>query len=217
MAQLFPLSLDDFFAGLSVTSLSFELGENIEGGDQTGKGEILTHVVGPRLWAGAIHVAADSPRKLERVKTKMDLLRSAGSSFYIGHPDFKYPEADPDGTLLGVSNVSIAGIAANNRELNLRDAPAGYTVSAGDHIEIQHSGTRSYYRVVTGGVFSGAPSTTPLIEVQPFIHDLAQSGSSVKLVRPVLKAVYVPGSYKPGSRIPGIAQGFTFRWRQTYL
>lgn len=217
MAISFPLPLADFFSGLSPTSISFELGENVEGGDQTGKGEILTYAVGERLWGGTIHIAADTPRKQEKVKAKLDLLRNAGGSFLVGHPDFKFPESDPNGSILGAANITVQSIDANNREMVLAGAPAGYTLTEGDHLSIEHGGTHSYYRIVTGGQFTGSPTATPQIEVQPFIHGLVAAGMTVKVVRPVLKAVYVPGSYKPGARVPGITQGVTFRWRQTYL
>lgn len=217
MAVQFPIPLVDFFANLRITSLAFDLGENVEGGDETGKGEILTHAVGERLWGGEIHVAADTPRLQEKLKGKLDHLRNSGGSFLIGNPGFKFPENDPDGSILGASQVAVHSVDANNREMRLSGAPTGYAISDGDHISIEHAGTHSYYRVVSDSLFTGSPAVTSLIEVQPFIHGLVAFGATVRLVRPVLKAVYVPGSFKGGVRVPGISQGISFRWRQTYL
>ncbi|MBP2160260.1 MULTISPECIES: hypothetical protein [Asticcacaulis] len=52
MALNFPLSISDFFGGLKIQSMSFDLPESLVATGTTGAGEILTADLGARLWTG---------------------------------------------------------------------------------------------------------------------------------------------------------------------
>ena len=220
MALTFPLSLADFFDQVRFTALEFQLSDALEI-SETGAGEILTARNGQRLWGGTVSIVQNRYRDQEVIQSKLDVLRNSGASFLIGDRFAQYPKADPDGSILGATAVTVHSIEANNRELKLQGAPDGYTVSAGDHISITYGSSPvkyAYFRVVTGSSFSDAtsPTRTGLIEVQPFISSSISAGASVQLVKPCLKAVYVPGSITGGSRSSLNIEGpIQFSWRQS--
>lgn len=220
MAYTFPLALADFFDGLRLTSLRFELSENMEN-SETGAGEILTNATGPRLWQGTIHIAADTVHDMEQVIAKIDLLRQPGRSFFIGDPYHANGAADPDRSILGGNTVMVDKIRGNNRELKLKGAPRELSVSSGDHISIAHGNSPrvyDYFRVVQGRKFYSTQSSTVTgwIEVQPFIPTGITPGSIVSLAKPQLQAVYVPDTFSGGVRKPGrFVEGVRFNWRQT--
>ncbi|MFY0681885.1 MAG: hypothetical protein JXR13_15050 [Thalassovita sp.] len=220
MAISFPLSLDDFFDGLRVTQLKFELGENMEMTGATGRGEILTAATGGRLWHGVIHIATATASELDQVISKIDLLREPGGSFMIGDIAHRALAADPSGAMALSGAATVSTIDPNNVELRLAGDLPGLEIGAGDQFSIDHGdGSFSYYRVVVGGAFEAAgPMQTPPLEVRPAIAEVVATGMPVTLYRPALKAVYVPESYKGGIRLPGgRAQGVTFAWMQTLL
>jgi len=220
MAYTFPLALADFFEGLRLTSLAFELGENMEV-SETGGGEFLSNATGPRLWHGAVHIATDTVREMDQVIAKIDLLRQPGRSFFIGDPYHAHGADDPAGSVLGDASVVFDKVHGNNRELKLKGAPHGYEVVAGDHISIAHGTSPrvyDYFRVVKGRKFLSSQSSTVTgwIEVQPFIPTGISKGTEVRLVKPQLEAVYMPDTFSGGMRKPGgLAQGVSFRWQQT--
>lgn len=220
MTVQFPLALEDFFDGLRLSFLRFELSENMENSETAG-GEILPSATGPRLWEGEVQISPKTIFDFDRVISKIDLLRQPGRSFFIGDPLRAYGELDPDGAILGANTVTVQSVGANNRELRLQGGPDDLVISDGDHLSIASGSNpvvHDYFRVVTGGTFNDAyaPPRTDLVEVQPFLPPGLVVGTQVRLKRPFLKAVYVPGSYQGGARRPGIKPApVKFGWRQT--
>ena len=220
MATAFPIPLENFFDLIRFTSLDFQLGEAMEVNETAG-GEVLAARVGQNLWSGKVSVVQAHYRTQEVIQSKLDLLRRPGASFLIGDRFGQYPQGDPDGSVLGVTAVTVESVQPNNRVLRLQGAPDGYQVSAGDHFSVTYGSSPvkyAYFRVVAGSTFSNtySPPRTGDIEVQPFISTSISAGDSVRLVRPHLKAVYVPDTMAGGSRFSvNLQSAIQFSWQQT--
>ena len=205
MAISFPVILDDFFNDLVISSMSFELGENVEI-EETASGEILTSTVGARLWFGSVVVSRGKHSSREHMRARLDLLRRPGASFLVGHPFAKFPQSAPSGTGFGAITVNSR---VSSRELTLVGVPAA-GLTAGDHISIEFAtGKFSYHRIVTGG-------TTGNIEVNPDLPAGVSSGNTVTAINPYLKAIIRPGNTDQSNLTPARISGeFVFDWVQT--
>lgn len=216
MALSFPLALADFSELLRASDMTFDPDEAITY-SETGGGEILTAELGEALWGGGVTLV---PRKFLNnpgLSAKINALRRAGSSFLIGHPFARYPQADPTGQMLRGATPTVAALVGNRRELSIAGLPAWYQITAGDHLAIRFGASgaqRAYFEVVTG-----APAVSGVagpIEVGPLLPFGVQVGDAVELIRPALKAVMVPNSYRgPQLSVGQIAGPVSFSWRQT--
>jgi hypothetical protein len=218
MALTFPLTLDTLFEGLidSIEVSAFDLPDNVEGSGLTGAGEVLTADAGPRLWQGEIEIARRPHVTSEEIKARLDLLRYAGRSFLIFNPVKAFPKLDPTGAVLGAAQPKIQSLPGNNRELVLYDLPAAYALSVGDYLGFSYGTNpvrRALHRLAVGGVASSGGVVT--VEASSFIRNGATAGTVVTLIKPVIKAVIVPGSVSEGKSRRMFTDGIKFSWRQT--
>ncbi len=214
MALTFPLSLDDFFAGLQVVTATFYPPDAIVM-NMTAGGEVLTANNGTQLWEGEIGLRRRYHADQAQVEAMLSVLRNAGRSFYAYPITRAFPKADPDGMSLGTFVPKVLSINANNREMTLQGLPAGYVLSPGDCLSINTAAPikTAFHQVVVGGAANGIGVLT--IEVTPFIRPMTLAGQFVILRRPVCKAVMIPGTYQPGQSAGIFTGGATFRFRQT--
>lgn len=213
MALTFPLSISDFFKGLTVKVVSFDLSEamiNVE----TEGGEILTSDAGPRLWSGVVNVVAAKHREQSVITSKIQTLRQSGREFFIFDPTLNAPRLDQNGSILGAAMPTISAVATNNRELSIQGLPPSYEISAGDMISFTYGGRQALHQFVSGGTASGL-GTTGMMDVVPHIRPTAPTGTVVQLFNPVCRAVLVPKSVKAGVKSRLHTDGVSFSWRQT--
>lgn len=213
MALSFPLSGSDFWGGLAVASASFSLPEAMQS-SRTAGGAILTANLGERLWTCDIQLDTRSHVAAAKSAARLSILREAGRSIYAYPLDKQYPAADPTGSILGASTVTIHTLVAGNREMRLQGCPAGYVISDGDFLSFVYGGKHALHQVVVGGAADGA-GVTPALEVTPNIRAGASTGLTVQLIRPFCRMVYVPGSHRPGTASRALTTGFAASFIQT--
>lgn len=220
MAYSFPLTLAQFQDLLPLDGVTVDLPGALSY-SETGGGHLLPARQGSRLWRGQIDLMSDGPDAIEPILALIDILREPAASFLVGSAVRQYPKADPDGSILGAATVTVGSKDANNREMTLSGAPAGYVISAGDHLSIAYGTSPvqyAYFRVVTGGTFTGAPTAvTGNIEVAPFIPGGVSAGAAVTLIKPRMKAIlrsdeFTAPRYSGGAML---ASGTRFSWLQT--
>lgn len=215
MALNFPLSLSDFIEKLKVQSQSFDLPESMVATGTTGSGDILTADLGTRLWAGEVQLAPMPYDEAEGVSAVISALRQAGRSFFVHNMAKPGPRFDPAGTLLDGFTPKIEAVASN-RELALKGLPPGYVLSPGDYIGFSYGPEpvrHALHDLVSGGVVSSGGRLT--VEVSNFLRPGAMADTNVTLVRPVCKAVLIPGSVTRGVAAGQFITGIAFKWRQT--
>lgn len=215
MALSFPLTTAQFCNLLLPISQTFTLGEAVEYNETSG-GEVIPSSYGPRLWQGTVQVTTENPDTYETAVARAELLCQAGASFMFAPLWRDGPIADPTGSILGVSTPQITNVNANLRDITISSLPVGYVITRGDYLSFSYgTPTRfAFHRVVTGGTANGS-GVAGSIEVTPAIRAGYATPFNVTLVRPTLKAVMVPGSFRPGTYSRWSVEGFSFSWRQT--
>jgi hypothetical protein len=217
MALTFPLALADFFDGLKIQSAVLDLGEALQT-EETGGGEIITADIGNRLWRMEIELPPLPYDQAEEMIARIETLRLAGRSLLVYPIPRRAPQSDPNGIILGGSTVQINSLNGNNRELTLKGLPNAYALKAGDMIGWQYGSSPTRYalhKLMSSGTANGS-GVTGSIEIAPHIKAGAAVNTVVTLIKPLMKAVYVPGSFKPG-RVQGMRRsGIGFTVIQTY-
>lgn len=213
MSLTFPLSLGDFFSGLKIKIVSFDLSESLVS-NETGGGEILRSNVGPRLWEGVVSIVPAKHRDQAAIVAKINTLRQAGREFYIYDPTLAAPRYDPDGAMLGVATPTVSAVSADNRNLSIDGLPVGYEISAGDMVSFTYGGRNGLHQFVSGGV-ADVTGATPPMEVSSHIRPIVPVGKAVRFINPICRAVLVPGSVKTGMKSGLHTDGISFSWRQT--
>jgi len=215
MALSFPLSLSDFIEKLKVQSQSFDLPESLVATGTTDSGDILTADIGTRLWTGEIQLAPMPYDEAEGVSAVISALRQAGRSFFVRNLVKSGPRFDPEGALLDGFTPKIEAVVSN-RELALKGLPQGFVLSPGDYLGFSYGAgpvRHALHDIVTGGTANASGKIT--IEVSSFIRPGVATDAEITLIKPVCKAVLVPGSVSRGVAAGQVITGITFKWRQT--
>lgn len=207
------LQLWRFWDTLRFTSAEFTLGEALLR-DQNGAGEILTATNGPRLWQGRMTLRA-SGQDVREALALLNYIRGANKTFLCYPPGHAYPQNDPTGALMAGRTILLSAVAVNNRDVTLSGLPANFALEAEDFVGIQYSGRYGLHSVAFRVVADGSGVATD-VELQPPLRPGFTIGQEVTLVKPVMRAVYVPGSYTPPSILPGRKYGgASFAFQQT--
>ncbi len=216
MALSYPLSLANVFDVLVKIETRFWLDE-ASSVTETQGGEILQAAYGARLWQGSVTVQADAYANLDQMMARVALLQQAGASFSVTQSGRSGPQADPTGSILGASLPTITAVNANLQDLTISGLPAGYVLTRGDFIGFQYGSSpvrRALHQVITTQTANGS-GVISSIQVMPPLRAGYSTPISIDLVRPVCKAVIVPGSFQEPVTNRGIVTTFSFNWRQT--
>ena len=133
-------------------------------------------------------------------------IRQAGWAFFCYDRKRTHPAADPDGAILGTSAVTIHTADAGDLGIvRLQGLPASYVLTAGDLIGWSAGSDPKIYYVhqLAETVVADAGGVTPVISISPFWPFGFDALTPVTLFRPLLTAVYDPGSFTAGQGLPG--------------
>jgi hypothetical protein len=216
MPLTFPLTLADFLLKLPLSRCPVDLGEAVQA-DETGGGEMLTSGLGVRLWEGRLAMDGLTYAEAAAARALLHLVRAPGRPFLVTDLRQNGPAADPGGVVLGAATPVLSSVQSGGRELRINGLPAGYVLSAGDYLSFVYGSSPSrqaMHQVVVGGAASGA-GLSPWLEAVPEVRAGWAAGAPVELVRPVFRAVFVPGTYEPGESARGVVNGLSIRFSQT--
>lgn len=196
MALAFPLSLPDLVDLLKITSVSWNLVYQQEYSG-LGTGEGLSHDLGPPLWEGECQTAEVYHRDIEKWRARFFALDGSNQSFMLYNPAAKYPETDPNGSVLAGSTITIGSVGSNRKEMALSGLPAGFEVPWGAYAQIT-AGTP--FRVALVQFLESKTATglgnTSAIELRPHLRPWVTAGASVQLLKSAAKVKLVPNSLK---------------------
>jgi hypothetical protein len=168
--------------------------------------------LGPEVWMAKIACSLMTRSESLQAEALIDALDGAIGTFYAWNPRAPYPQADPNGTILGSYAPVIAALGGDNKSLQLAGVPAGYRITIGDFVSFDHGTSpvhRCLHQCVAAAVADGS-GVTPMIEVRPHIRAGAVAGLGVTLKRPSAEMYIVPGSYDSHTtRAPLSAMSFT--------
>lgn len=213
MALSFPLNLAQFSDQLRVTGLSLHC-PTPKQMSRTSGGDLLQARLGNSLWQGECQLGFIQSRNTRGMRALLDLLQDEGASFIFSPRDYPGPAADPDTAILGGAAITLASVAANNRDVTLSGFPAGYVMTGDDLISWTYGAnpTRwAFHRIVSTVVASGTGSL--VCEVWPRVAPGWTAGVGISIRTPRFKAVMEQVQSGSAARI--FHSGMSFNYIQT--
>lgn len=191
---------------LKVRSVTWDIHRNDEMSGTGDASSWQTELADP-MWRATVELSTHYAKVTKEAVAILRSLNGAASSFYLVDPSSPYPAADPTGSILGSSSVTIGTIGSDRNSMSLSGLPGGYKLTAGDKGQILYSSSaKNYFFEVSESVTGGAS-----FQVFPRIPLAITTGASVILKEPACKMFIVPGSFSPGSVVPGfIMEGVSF-------
>ncbi len=222
MAVIYPLVAGEFMALLPVKDVQFALNRSdqiigLRGGD------ILTAERMPPYWGGTVTLGAMASRASDDLDARLEGLQVPGRAFEVYHPHRIGPASDPFGLALAGFNPVIEAITGDGQGIRLGGLPQDFRVQPGDLLSFDYdprSGARrAFHRIREERLASAASAHSGFAlslsaEVSPHVRPGWVLGAAVRLVRPALMAVLVPGSIRPGVSRGGVVSGKAFDFRQ---
>lgn len=216
MAYFFPTALENFFETLAIQSALPDLTEDMDL-NWNGQGELMTADVGERLWKMDLTLKSDRYEEVEASRARIQVFRQAGRPFFAHALPMFYPQADPNGLILGARVPTLDTVAANMRDIRIAGLPAGYRLTAGDFLSFTYSTNpvRYAFHQLVGDATASAGGLTGLFEVNTEIRLGYALGASVRLIKPIFKAIILPGSYRGGMSMGTMTRDISFTIQQT--
>lgn len=209
-----PYAVEDFADKLLIRSAPFMLMRQEET-SALGSGEFLTADLAPACYEAAVETAPMANAKAHQLMALIEALGGSRETFYLYDPMMPFPQADPDGTILGASTPTIHTIAVDRRSIRVTGLPAGYVLTIGDYLAIDYGtpSRRALVRVAETFAASGAGLTPPLA-ISTALRPGVVTGLGAMLKKPAAKVKMLPGtlSIRP---IDIINAAISFTARQT--
>lgn len=214
MTITFPMDPNEFAEHLLVRTVKWRLRRNDEISG-LGSGQTLSAELGPALWTADVVLDWMRHDHADQVQAAIETLDGPFNSFYLCSPRRRFPQADPDGTLLGAATPTIHTLGGDNKSVRLAGVPAGYRLTRGDFLAFDYGAPsrRAFHRIVEDATADGA-GITPSFEVRPHIRPGATTGLAVTLIKPAAKVFIVPDSFDAGVARRTITEGMSFQVMQ---
>lgn len=216
MAYSFPTVVQNFFETLAIQSALPDLTEDMDL-NWNGQGELMTADVGERLWKMDLTLKSDRYEEVEASRARIQVFRQAGRPFFAHALPMFYPQYDPTGLILGATVPTLSSVATNMRDIRLAGLPAGYQIRAGDFLSFSYSTNPvryAFHQAVSDATASGA-GLTGTFEVNTEIRPGFALGADVRLIKPLFKAIILPGSYRGGMSMGMMTRDISFTIQQT--
>ncbi|RKD61658.1 hypothetical protein [Rhizobium sp. WW_1] len=212
MTVSYPYSLAYFADILRISSVIWDVQRN----DQfsgTGDGRVWQAELATPLWIGTVSLIKMENDAAKQIAAMIRKLHGAQEAMFIYDPLSKYPQFDPDGSIIGTRVVTIGAVAADLDGLSLRNLPPGYRLTVGDKMQIAYSAnpTRYAFLEVSENVVADGQGTTPVFGVFPHVSAGIAANLQVTLVKPACRCVVVPGSHNPGTAAKMHTEGAGFK------
>jgi hypothetical protein len=183
----------DLMHALGPTSVSFTLDYGQETSGQA-SGQIIVKDLRSPIWRMKVDCGGLDIRRLRVIRGLIDALGGSRDSFYAWDPASQFPAADPNGSILGTSNVQIGGLGGDSKSLWLKGAPPGYVLTVGDLLAFDFNGRRALHQVGEASVAANGSGVTPVFGITPHLRQGATINAAVALVRPAAEMRIIPGT-----------------------
>ena len=216
MAYSFPTVVQNFFETLAIQSALPDLTEDMDL-NWNGQGELMTADVGERLWKMDLTLKSDRYEEVEASRARIQVFRQAGRPFFAHALPMFYPQFDPDGSILGSVVPTLSAVQSNMRDIRIAGLPVGYQITAGDFLSFAYSANpvRYAFHQAVSNATAGSDGTTGLFEVNTEIRPGFALGADVRLIKPLFKAIILPGSYRGGMSMGRMTRDISFTIQQT--
>jgi hypothetical protein len=212
MTVTYPYSLADFADQLRITSVVWDIQRNDELSG-TGDGRVWQAELAAPLWIGTVSLITMENNVAKQIAAKIRKLHGAQEALFLCDPLSKYPQFDPDGSIIGTRVVTVNSVAADLDGLSLKGLTAGYQMTAGDKMQIAYGAnpTRYAFLEVSETVTADGAGVTPVFGVFPHVSPAIAANLTVTLVKPACKCVIMPGSHNPGTATKMHTDGAGFK------
>ena len=219
MPLTFPLSAAEWMDKLAVDDVVFDLDEAMEISETAG-GEVMSKRLSPSLWRGRVDLTGLRYDCGAERAAMLAVLRQPGASFLVYNRRKQFPAYDPDGSRLGSAIPIINTVYAQT--IRLDGFPPLYRLTAGDYIGWQYGTDPVRYalhQVTVTATANGAGSSNPgrinALDIYPFARTGAVPGIPVTVIRPVCKAIILPGEAGEATWGRVAVAPRSFAWQQT--
>lgn len=163
---------------------------------RAGTGTTYSKDLGPALIGCSAQSVPLYHADAEQVMALIESMEDEMGSFYVWNPRQPYPQADPDGTILGSNTPTINLVGDDNKSLKVEGLPAGYVLTRGDWFGVDYLSPtrRALYRVVDATVTADGSGVTPQFQVSPHIRTGLTAGDAVLLAKPGCNMKLLPGT-----------------------
>lgn len=213
MVATFPLALANLADLLNIRSVTW-LPYRQQELSGIGSGEFLTADLAPMLWEAKCETATMSRAAAEQLAARFELLDGSAKAWYLTNPRALYPQADPDGSTLGASTITITAIGANRNTVTLSGFPEGYVLTIGDMVSVTDADDRVHLLRIAETKTATALGNISLIEVRPVLRSGITTTLAVTVKKPFAKVKVVPGSFDV-QQVGVLEAVITFTARQT--
>ncbi|CAN7294547.1 hypothetical protein LJR221_001429 [Agrobacterium tumefaciens] len=195
---------------LQVASVEWDIQRNDElSGD--GSGDMWQAELADPFWKATVTLALGSLSRLKRVAARIRALEGAKESFLLVDPLSPFPAADPDGSIISGSTVTIRG-TSNRYIAQVSGLPANYALTEGDKIQIVYGTEEAprYAFVEVSEDVVGTLGGIADIRVFPRLPMSLVIGAPVTLARPACAMIIQPTTHKPGTARRTVTEGAGF-------
>lgn len=181
-----------------------------------GSADTLSIEMASPLWGGEVVLDWSEWPEARRLAALVRALNGPTQTFLMPNPIAEYPAADPDGTIVGASPVTILAIDADNTRISFAGLPEGYELGWGDLGEVVFGANpeRRFVFEVWGTATANGFGNTALVPIGPFVWPGVAAGMSVNFRRPAAKMFIVPGTLREGAIRSSIVDGMSFTVKQ---
>lgn len=151
-----------------------------------GDGTVITVDLGSPRWIAELRSTALTLAQLADIQARLEALDGAVTPVRLVDPSRLYPAADPTGSILGSSTVTVLSVGSNGRSFAIEGLPAAYVLTRGDRIEVAIAGEErtELHEVVPATVTADGAGETAEFEVRPHVRYGMAAGDAVRLIKP---------------------------------
>ncbi|RVQ76110.1 hypothetical protein [Sinorhizobium medicae] len=190
------LALSALYDRLVIAGSRFDIQRNDEFSG-VASGALWQAELAPPLWTAEVTLNDQTLNEMKQQAALIRKLDGARQSFLLCDTTSLYPQADPDGAILGTANVTIGTVGNDRTTAPLTGLPAGYALTIGDKMQVRGAGKDAFVEV-SGTVVAKADGTAK-VAIFPRLPLWVADGAAVILKRPACPVVIVPGSHNPGT------------------
>lgn len=209
----YPYAVASLADRLSISSVLWDIRRNDElSGIADGRVWQAEH--SDPLWTADVKLVLNEHDAAKQIAALIRKLHGAQESFFLFDPVSPYPQADPDGSIVGASTVQVHSVGTDRHTIRLKGLPASYVLTIGDKAQITFATTYTYFCEVSETVTADGSGVTAEFEVFPHVPVGVAANDAVNLKKPACKGFIMPGSHSPGTAVGPFTTDAGFRFME---
>lgn len=178
-----------------------------------GDGRVFAAEMAAPLWTADVQLTPAYHNDAKQIGARLRALRGPMTAFMLCDPVSLYPQADPDGTILGTASVVVSAVSSGRDAISFLGLPNAYALTIGDKVQITDSSdsTKTGFFEFSGSASANASGILSNIPVFPHLPAWVGVGDVVTLKKPACRMTLMPSSHNPGTSDPALTTGQSFQ------